>query len=169
MKRSQKKTAGTATVEAVIMLPVLILLFLGLGYVARLFGATLDVTDRSRRCVQLHAMLACEDEDSLPPECRGLLHQTDQAPPEPQGAAAALLEARADVGVQDAESRASDLSDVLDGLLGGGMLATATGTVSKPKIVGDTDTLVRATSYATCNTKPAHANTLAKTLFEKIP
>jgi len=168
MRRPTHRQDGTATVEAVIMLPVFILMLFGVGYVARLFDHVMSANDLARFCVQRYALMACENEDSLPSECHGMFQKPGDATDDDSEEAVALREARVHDGVSDTEKNSSVLTDVLDGLFGAGMLATVSDSVQRPPIVGAGETNIAATAYALCNTKPANSRDLAATLFDAL-
>ena len=165
MKRNRKIQRGVASVEAVIMLPVLVLMLFGVGYVSRLFSQTLTANDRARLCVQRFAQMSCEHQNALPTYCRNVFRNADEPPPEDSESQAALSDAREDDGVQEAQSRSSMLTDILDGLFGDGKIATAKMGAKRPRIFGGGETPIRAGSYALCNTKPVVADDLASALF----
>lgn len=162
----RKRFQGTATVEAVIMIPTFVILLFGVSYASQLFGAILAATDRARWCVQHYAMAACE-EGAIPEACVGLLHPPGQAPAGSESDSA-MDEARAHSGVQYAESSASVLTDVLDGLLGEGHLATVNSSVQPHPVLSAKSTPVSATSFAICNTKPVNTDSVSAALVEAI-
>ena len=150
------------------MLPVLILMLFGVGYVARLFDHAMSANDLARFCVQRYALMACENEGSLPLECQGIFHEPGDDAAYDSEEAAELRAAREHDGVATTEEDSSVLTDVLDGLFGAGMLATASDSVQRPPIVGAGKTSIAATAYALCNTKPANSRDLAATLFDAL-
>lgn len=61
---------GTASVEAVIALPVFVVLFIGLFFVRELTGAKLEADRHARSCAWAYAMNNCEH---IPAGCAGVL------------------------------------------------------------------------------------------------
>lgn len=69
---------GTASVEAVVALPVLILLFISVFYVRDNSLALQSAANQARTCAWLHSAANCpEDPSEIPAACRGAVLEVD--------------------------------------------------------------------------------------------
>lgn len=168
MSRKTQKTRGTATVEAVVMLPVLILLLLGVGYTSRAFSYSLESNDLARLCAQRYAIMGCKHAERLPTECQGAFSKTKDPPLPDSDETAKLKNAENDEDVQKATSRSTLLTKILDSLFGKGVIAKTKANVTRPGMLGGGTSPVYSSSYALCNTVPVPADNLAKELFHSF-
>jgi hypothetical protein len=67
-------TRGTAMVEAVVALPVLTLLFVGVFFLRDVTTGKQEAQSLARTCVWLYSANNCES-DGMPAECAGVLHE----------------------------------------------------------------------------------------------
>lgn len=160
--RSQE---GAATVEAVVFLPVLILLFFAVTYASRLYSTALHAEEVARLCVNLYAKQGCSDGLPLPAACGGKRPATSKEPKKSEGDDA-LDAARDNEDVEDVENRLGMLSDVLDAIFGPGRRASVTEETPGAANVNLPGRRVRAVNYALCNTQPVPADSMAHTLYK---
>jgi hypothetical protein len=74
----QAQTRGVATVEAIVVLPVFVILFVGIYFVRDLEGAKLAADAEARRCAWVYSMDGCGD--SPPAGCDAMRLKPNLAP-----------------------------------------------------------------------------------------
>jgi len=163
-----RRTRGTATVEAVVMLPVLILLLLGVGYTSRAFSHALESNDLARLCAQRYALMGCKHKDQLPKECHDVFSMANDPPLKASKETARLNKAENEESVQESKSRSNLLTKILDSLFGKGVIAKTKAKVKRPGLLGGGTSPIYSSSYALCNTDPVPADNLAKELFHSF-
>lgn len=163
--RRPRSERGTATVEAVIALPVFILLFVGVTYFGRLAIAKVDADAAARRCAWLYSMNNCEQ---APPGCS----EPTRAPPNPSNALSQAVEhgkealAKGDLSALVAPIITSILGRALDEATGSSRIAHASRTVSRPKMFGG-DVMTKVGDYRlACNLVPQAAPDIAEKVWK---
>lgn len=75
-RRARRRQAGVATAEAVIALPVLVLIFVGIVYAAQTGHRKQRLLSAARACAFRYANKGCQSLDDLPQDCRDALLPT---------------------------------------------------------------------------------------------
>lgn len=73
--RRRRRYRGAASVEAVVVLPFFIIMFVAIQYVGRLFVAQQEAGIHARRCAWEYSMNNCEQ---IPKGCEGILARVDE-------------------------------------------------------------------------------------------
>lgn len=149
----KRAARGVATVEAVVMLPLFVVLLLGTRWVVHRHTEELVTTARARECAWRTAMNGC---DEIPTECRGLVDVAT-----PVDAAGELLSGR----VRRQLSEGNPLAGLLLGVpvLGEGIRAllpreasaVVRMEVKKPELFGKGAVELAAKLSVSCNEIPA--------------
>jgi hypothetical protein len=150
---------GVASVEAVIVLPIFVLLFVGVTYFAKLALAKGDAEAEARRCAWLYSMNNCQE---VPAGCA----LPADAPP---GASNPLVTALASGG-KALEQNSSDLvakivtpllGKAINEALGGSRVARASRTIERPPLFGGNTTTIAREYRLACNLAPESAGSVA--------
>lgn len=155
-RRSQGRRGG-ATVEAVILLPVLAVLLSGLFFVHAHASGRQHARAEARRCAWLHAVDGCKD---VPPDCEGLVHGSDRASSvaEADAAATEVKNHAADGDLLDAVPL---IGPALDGLVGSATEFSASHEIQRAGLHG---TAVGGV-HLLCDAKPLDPWTAVETTF----
>jgi sirohydrochlorin ferrochelatase len=73
--RRKRSSRGAATAEAVVVLPVFVVLFVGMFFVRDLTGAALAADQEARRCAWQYSANSCRD---IPPGCEDVVQGTSR-------------------------------------------------------------------------------------------
>lgn len=166
------RTRGTASVEAVVVIPVFIALFIGVAYVSRVAELAQGAEMTARSCAWLYSAQNCRE---VPPGCEGYLragttvstsgNKVDDAlhggkNSLPQGTSAqnfvsgvvgSLLES----AIQDAFGRALD--------------ASVPATTDQPELFGGKTVTVTGNYHLACNLAPTTLGDVAKDAWSLLP
>lgn len=174
MKNSRRGQRGAAAVEAVIVLPVFVIVFLGLFYVRDQAIATQQAEQQARSCAWLWAAQDCEG--TIPAGCDDVLsaaNAPDMAPPDLKGKLDEQL-ARVKQG-QNVNG-----GDVVMGIIGptiGNALEAAFGNATEAKtsrqvshspLSGPGQKTVNGQYRMACNLHPTTLEEVAKDAWEKL-
>ncbi len=158
---------GTASVEAVILLPILILLFFGIIYVARVDSAKLSVLTQARGKAWVASMQACEGDaksaDQEHPEVKGVNNQVNNALS--QAGQSTSGNVKSPIG-----GFVGKLLDApLKALFGQSVTTSAFQSVPRPAFLGGKETTVVGNYRLPCNIKPYTLWDIAKSLWNQLP
>lgn len=150
--RSRRRTAGAATVEAVIALPLFILLLVSAFYMTRLVLAQQDARTQARRCAWLYSNQACTQ---VPAGCEGVVGGTKDAKTPEQ-------KAHVNDVTQEMDTLPSPLGGVLNVLIkpaieatfGRSATATAKRNVLRPALFGGGEKEILDSYELACNLEP---------------
>lgn len=162
-KRPRRTRAGAATVEAVILIPVLAVLWFGILYEQAHAAARQRARATARRCAWTHAVGGC---DETPSDCEGLVHTAERAPTpadapddaDADKAAESVIAEGLGAGVLDDVPL---LGPALDGLLGPATEFTAARSVERAGFAGT----ARGRFHLLCNAKPQEPRAAVGTMF----
>jgi len=79
-RTSRKSECGAANVEAVVALPVFVVLFVGVFFLRTVTGAKLDADQEARRCAWEYSNNGC---DAIPRGCENVVHKNPLGPTNP--------------------------------------------------------------------------------------
>jgi hypothetical protein len=151
LKRNSTTARGVASVEAVIVLPVFVLLFIGVMYFGRLAVAKADTDTDVRRCAWLYSMGNCQE---VPEGCAEPTHAAPR---------------QSNVLQKAFETRSGKLNDRIAGLVISLMdnvindaflsprVAHASRTVTRPPLFGGNVATVAGEYPLACNLTPRTA------------
>lgn len=154
-------TRGAASVEAVIVLPIFVLLFISLFYVRDQVVARQAAQRQARTCAWLYSWNNC-DKSALPPECHAVV--TDEA--FFNDATAELSENLGGGIVGDALK--GILDPVLEAAFGRALDAQVSKEVPRPAIYGGKTQGVTGNYHLACNLKSTTAPEVAKDAWSRI-
>ena len=174
MKNSRSAQRGAAAVEAVIVLPVFVIVFLGLFYVRDQAIVTQQAEQQARSCAWLYSAQDCEG--AIPAGCEGVLTRADardMAPPD--------LTGKLDEQVNRLkEGKSVNGGDVVMGIIGptiGNALEAAFGNateaktsrqVSRSALFGPGQKTINGQYRLACNLHPTTLEDVAKDAWDKI-
>jgi hypothetical protein len=164
------RSRGIASIETVIFLPLLILIFAGIKLVHSENIALLQARSQARSCAWQTSANGCEE---TPPGCETGTYQAETS-----SSAGERLE-RAGVldDLRGSESVSKEIEDRLDGLLVQRTTSTATVQYRIPRLFvpeeerhsEEATEHERTAEYRLpCNSKPSHAKDLADSLWEEL-
>ncbi len=158
---------GTASVEAVILLPILILLFFGIVYVARVDNAKLSVLTQARGKAWPASMQACEGDavsaNQEHPEVKGVNNEVNNALS--QASQSTSGNVKSPIG-----GFVGKLLDIpLKALFGQSVTTSAAQDVPRPAFLGGKETTVVGNYRLPCNIKPYTLWDTAKSLWNQLP
>ncbi len=149
---------GAAFVEAILVLAILAVLWLGVRSLTKLGLARLDVSARARHCAWKTARSGCE---ILPPEC--IVRETTNRP---EGTHSPLDAARQ--GTSAPEAVSYPVEQQLDDLPGSRVRITAERDVSVRLVRGGTGSTTTATLSLACAPRPSEPGNLAREVFDGV-
>jgi len=150
---------GTATVEAVVALPVLVLLFIGAFYLHDLTKAKSAALTQARTCAWLYSANNCSKED-LPAECTGVVSDPSAiswSNPELEGKKDAL----GGIGRGVGSFLTAVLQPVLDAVFGEAASAHVSRVVHQPSIFGGSTMATTGNYRIACNVSETTLKTVA--------
>jgi hypothetical protein len=151
---------GVASVEAVIVLPIFVLLFVGVMYFGRLSLAKADSDAEARACAWLYSMNNCQE---VPPGCEAPTAAFASSANDTDPLADTLREgqhALESSGVVAAIVRPM-LGRVVNEIVGGSRVAHAGRAVVRPPLFGGDTKHVRGSFRLACNLAPETASGVA--------
>lgn len=157
-------------VEAVIVIPVLALLWASLCYLGALFGNQHAAQAEARSCAWLYSANNCQ---SVPPGCEGILSSASSAVVVPDVEHA--LRDGADRALQGADAKGI-VGAIVGELVAGPMMAAFTSgtdakverTVAKPALYGKEPSVVRGRYHLACNLSPTSPEEMASKAWGTI-
>ena len=152
---------GAASAEAVIVLPIFVLLFISLFYVRDQVVARQAAQRQARTCAWLYSWNNC-DKDALPPECQAIV--TDET--FFNDATTALSEKLGGGLVGDAVKEILD--PVLEAAFGKALDAQVSKEIPRPAMYGGKTQSITARYRLACNLKPTTAPEVVKDAFSRI-
>lgn len=151
--------AGVAYAEAVIALPVMILLWIGTNYTFRSYRTQQQNFERARRCVWAHADSGCQGQST---ECRAAAPQ-DAEQPDPEGESI-----RQSATAQTHHGGLSKvLTKVLD-LFGRSTHAEVAHSIPIPPAFGGGERSLQCGADATCNERKRNPRDLLVSLAKEL-
>lgn len=169
-RRRGKCAIGVATVEALVALPVLVLLFIGAHYLADLTRATSDTRTQARMCAWLYSANNCQTDDSgnptgVPQECVKVLSQKSAVTwdsPELRSAGSTLTGGAVGGFVKRI------LQPVLDAVFGDAASAHVERAVHRPLVFGGSTTAIAGNYRIACNVSETTLGSAAKDAWQSI-
>lgn len=158
---SRARARGAASVEAVIVVPIFILLFISLFYVRDQVIARQAAQRQARTCAWLYSWNNC-DKSALPPECQQVV--TDEATF--NDASTGLSEKLGGGVVGDALK--AILDPVLEAAFGRSLDAQVSKEIVRPAIYGGKVQSVTGRYHLACNLKSTTAPEVAKDAWSRI-
>lgn len=134
--RKHKQQRGTASLEALVVLPLFLLLWLGVHHMNQVYGGVLASRGQARACAWRHSNQGCHGE--LP---RGCSAKGDELT-DPNAGEQSMLDIAMQSGV---------LRWAFEGLLGASTEVSASREVSQHAMLGDGPVNVGASLYLLCN------------------
>jgi hypothetical protein len=159
--RGRLRRRGAASVEAVIVLPIFVLLFISLFYVRDQVVARQATQSQARTCAWLYSWNNC-DKSALSPECQAVV--TDEA--FFNDATAELSEKLGGGLVGDALK--GILDPVLEAAFGRALDAQVSKEIPRPAIYGGKTQNVSGSYHLACNLKPTTAPEVARDAWSRI-
>lgn len=176
MKNRRRAQRGAAAVEAVIVLPVFVIVLLGLFYVRDQAIATQQAEQQARSCAWLWAAQACEGPIPAGCEGKGLLTRDDapdMPPPDLQGQLDEQLgriEQGRDVSGGDVVMGivGPTLGNALEAAFGNATVAKTSRQVSHSPLFGPGQKTVNGRYRMACNLHPTALEEVAKNAWNKL-
>jgi hypothetical protein len=174
MKNSRRAQRGVAAVEAVIVLPVFVIVFLGLFYVRDQAIATQQAEQQARSCAWLYSAQDCEG--AIPAGCDGVLTRADapdMAPPDLKG----KLDEQVSRLKQGKNVDGGDLvmgiigptvGNALEAAFGNAVEAKTSRQVSHSALFGPGQKTINGQYRLACNLHPTTLEDVAKDAWDKI-
>ena len=144
-------TRGAAYTEVVLMMPVFISLFVGIGFFHQYYSARMDAATEARRCAWAYANGGCED---VPPGCAGIVGGSG-------GAERRLSDSAVQGQVDDARQNVADMeremplpgaaTRIYEAILGSSTTARGSEPVTMPDWVGGGTRDARCGYTVVCN------------------
>jgi hypothetical protein len=144
--KNREKNTGAASLEAVMVLPIFLLIFAGVLYVERLSETKQRALVEARRCAWQYADAGC-DPKKIPEGCEDVLQY-----------AAGLSDDNAltdneSGGVLDGLEDIPFIGPFIEGLFGNALTARANRNIRKPPILGQETVSINGYYYLMCNEK----------------
>lgn len=161
MKR-RRCLRGTASIEALMVILVFVLLWIGVSYVGRLHHAKIASKAEARTCAWRIAESACR---RIPPECNGVAGETSSS----KGSDALEEITKGDsLGGKIADAFEEVLTNQIEGLFADRVEASSSEGVKRPPIVGKGVVEVRGAISLPCNTKELSVEDVAKDVWDQL-
>jgi hypothetical protein len=144
--KTRRKRAGAASLEAVILLPVFILIFAGILYVETLWETQQQALLQARKCAWLYANTGC-DEEQLTQDCVDALHDTEGLT-EGNSLAESM-----NGGVLDGLTEVPLVGPVIEGLFASAFDSRSSRKIQRTPILGEKTVAVIGGYYLICNEK----------------
>jgi hypothetical protein len=174
MKKFRKNQRGAAAVEAVIGLPVFVIVFLGLFYVRDQAIATQQAEQQARSCAWLYSAQDCEG--AIPAGCDKVLARADapdMAPPDLKGKLddqLGRLKQGQDVNGGDVVMSivGPTIGNALEAAFGNAVEAKTSRQVSHSALFGPGQKTVNGQYRLACNLHPTTLDEVAKDAWNKL-
>ncbi len=144
--KTRRRRSGTASLEAVMLLSVFILIFAGIRYVETLWESRQQVLLQARKCAWLYANAGCEEEN-LPQDCIEILQDATGLPERN-----ALAESM-NGGVLDGLAEVPLIGPVIEGLFANAFTSRAERQVQQTPLIGERTVAIIGNYYLMCNEK----------------
>lgn len=157
-----RDTRGAAYTETVLMMPVLISIFAGIGVFHAMYRGRMDAAEDARRCVWEYANGGCT---TPPPGCEGIVGGSSATP---------LSDPAVDGHTRDANQALSEmnsvipvpgLSGIVESILGTTTTARASRQVQMPRWLGGATRTESASETVVCNERPRELEDLIRDAF----
>lgn len=174
MRNSRKTQRGAAAVEAIIALPVFVIVFLGLFYVGDQAVATQQAEQQARSCAWLYSAQDCDG--TIPAGCKDVLFPADapdMAPPDLKG----KLDEQVARVKQGQSVNGGDLvmgiigptiGNALEEAFGKAIEAKTSRQVSHSQLFGPGQKTINGKYRLACNLHPTTLEDVAKDAWEKL-
>jgi hypothetical protein len=169
--RQRRQQRGAAMVEAVIVIPVLLLLWVSLYYLADQFASRQAAAMTARSCAWLYSANNCQE---VPPGCGGFLHESSgsaEVSPEVKNA----LEDGAREALQGGDAKGivgAVVGDLVAGPLMAAFTSSVDATVSKdvqqPATFGGGLKRVTGRYHLACNLEPTSPEQMAQDAWSSL-
>jgi hypothetical protein len=156
--KKRKMRSGAASLEAVILLPVFILIFAGIQYVETLWENKQQALLQARKCAWLYANAGC-DQGQLPPDC---VRSTPDADGLPERNA---LAESTDGGVLDGLTDVPLIGPAIEGLFANAFNSLSSREIQPPPLLGERAFEVVGIYYLMCNERERDMLDLFKGAF----
>jgi hypothetical protein len=161
-RRSPRAKRGVATVEAVVALPVLVLLFVAVFFFRDRAGAQHETATRARSCAWLYSANDCR---GIPAGCEGVLTDTSAV------GDASEIPMPAIAGDSEENRKVNGIvSGLLDKalltLFGSGVKAHATKGVRRPSVLGEGTLELSSDYHLACNLAPTTADRVVRDAWD---
>lgn len=172
-RRTNARRRGAAMVEALVVLPVFVLLFVGILYLKDLWLQAQQVDQQARTCAFLYSQSGCQ-EDQLPRACRGVVHVGDLPEGNPQSVEQEMKAiGREASSAGDARGVVETVvAEVLSGAIAAAFAKTGVaeteGAVDKPSLLGGEQAFVHRKVHLACNLVPRERQTLAEEIWDIV-
>lgn len=162
--RQRIRRRGAASVEAVVVLPVFIVLFISLFYVRDQVLAKQAAQERARTCAWLYSWNNCQfDEKLMPAECD---RKATEAPIGADAAEAVTEKLTGDGFFKDIVS--GMLDEALEAAFGRATDVKISREVTKPALYGGKTQALTGEYHLACNLKPTTAPEVAKDAWSRV-
>lgn len=164
---------GTASVEAVIIIPVLAFLLAAVLWINRSSVTVINSRAEARSCAWRHSQNNC-DPALLPPDCEGLVNPAPQREiqtGDPINAAVSGIEKAADGGDYQgiiASVVGTILMPAINEALNNATEATITKSEMKPPLMGGAEVTFKTHYRLACNLKPRDPMNIASMTWEEF-
>ncbi len=156
----RKRLRGVASVEAVIALPVFVILFVGIVYLGKRATVRFDVEQQARNCAFRYSANNC---GTVPSDCIGIVSIGTTSGSD-------AVERALAGGTSKLGTVGSTIGDVIDAILTRGLevlegrtlLATATTNVARPPLFGGKSVTIGREYALPCNLTPEDPESVAK-------
>jgi hypothetical protein len=157
-------------VEAVIVIPVLVLLWISLYYLGALFGNAQAAQEQARSCAWRYSANNCQ---AVPPGCEGVLTDATSAVVAPDVERA--LQDGADRALRGGDAKGI-VGTIVGQLVAGPLMAAFTSgtdakverSVEKPPTYGKEPSVVRGSYHLACNLAPTSPEDMAKHAWDTL-
>jgi hypothetical protein len=157
-----RDTRGAAYTETVLMMPVLISIFAGIGVFHAAYRGRMDAAEDARRCVWEYANGGCT---TPPPGCEAIVGGSSASP---------LSDPAVDGHARDANQALGDMSRIipvpglgglLESILGTTTTARASRQIQMPAWLGGATRTESASETVVCNERPRELEDLIRDAF----
>lgn len=164
VSRLRARCRGAASAEAVVVLPIFIVLFISLFYVRDQVLAKQAAQERARSCAWLYSWNNCEfDASSMPAECRDVVAST------PVGADAAKAVSEKLTGDGFFANVVSKMVDpALKAAFGSAIDVNVSRGVTQPLLYGGHAQSTSGNYHLACNLKPTTPLDVAKDAWHRV-
>jgi hypothetical protein len=162
--RSRARARGAASVEAVVVLPIFLVLFISVFYVRDQVITKQAAQERARTCAWLYSANNCEfDENLMPAECKDVVSEVPIA----SDAAKAITDKLTGDGFfQDIVSKMID--SALEDAFGRAIDVTVQRSVERPALYGGNSQAMTGEYHLACNLKPKTKLDVAKDAWSRV-
>lgn len=156
--KTRRQRNGAASLEAVMLLPVFILIFAGILYVETLWETQQQALLQARKCAWLYANAGCVEEN-LPQDCIDLQQDTSGL------TEGNVLAESMNGGVLDGLTEVPLIGPVIEGLFASAFDSRSSRQIQRTPILGEKTVAVVGGYYLMCNEKKRDMLDLIKDAF----